>query len=101
MNSDLLPLLRRFQPEFLLISAGFDAHKLDRMNRGRGSLLSHDFAAITTMLTDVADECCHGRVVSVLEGGYDEHGLRDGVAAQLRETRERKTKINLCCLLIL
>ncbi|CAM9580007.1 unnamed protein product, partial [Phaeothamnion confervicola] len=60
--------LRRFRPELVLLSAGFDAHCADPT--GLGQLAAADFAAITRLLAVAAEELCGGRIVSVLEGGY-------------------------------
>ncbi len=64
-----LPELRRFAPQMLLVSAGFDAHRMDPLADMR--LDDRDFQWITQTLVDYADERCDGRLVSTLEGGYD------------------------------
>lgn len=68
ISDTLLPRLELFQPEIIMISAGFDAHKSDPMGQLR--LEDSDFQWITEQLIDVADRHCQGRIVSVLEGGY-------------------------------
>jgi acetoin utilization deacetylase AcuC-like enzyme len=75
------PLLDRFQPEFLLVSAGFDARAGDPI----GGLEWDDetFAAMTRRCLEVADKWCGGRVVSVLEGGYDPEGLASAAVAHV------------------
>lgn len=78
----ILPRLREFRPEILFISAGFDAHVRDPLGEQR--LMTEDFAWLTRMLMRVADECCDGRIVSVLEGGYNPDALADACAAHLR-----------------
>lgn len=65
----LLPRLNAFQPELLIISAGFDAHKCDPMGQLR--LENKDFQWITEQLVELAERHCYGRIVSVLEGGYE------------------------------
>jgi acetoin utilization deacetylase AcuC-like enzyme len=65
----LLPALAKFEPEFLIISAGFDAHREDPLAQLR--LDETDFAWATEMLCAAAERICLGRVVSALEGGYD------------------------------
>jgi hypothetical protein len=79
IEAKLVPLLRSFGPDLVLISAGFDAGAgdigcsklVDGRVAGHGAdLLPQDFAWITTQICKVADVCCQGRVVSVLEGGY-------------------------------
>lgn len=69
-RDDIFPRLLKFKPDIILISAGFDAHKKDLINSGYISLLEEDFEWVTTHLTRIANSCCEGRVVSVLEGGY-------------------------------
>lgn len=82
MRNDLLPALERFAPEFLIISAGFDAHHLDPL--GGLSFTDDDFHWITRELMAVADASAQGRVVSTLEGGYSLEGLASGTAAHVR-----------------
>lgn len=64
-----LPKMREYNPQLIMISAGFDAHREDDM--GQLDLVERDFAWLTQQLMDVADECCEGRIVSFLEGGYE------------------------------
>jgi acetoin utilization deacetylase AcuC-like enzyme len=64
----LLPVLRQFRPDLLLVSAGFDAHELDPLATMR--LETGTFGAMTMALRQVAEECCEGRLVLVTEGGY-------------------------------
>lgn len=78
----ILSRLRDFAPEFLFISAGFDAHARDPIGDQR--LRSHDFAWLTAGLMRVAEACCDGRLVSVLEGGYSPEALADACAAHVR-----------------
>lgn len=80
-ESRILPRLETFRPELLLISAGFDAHKNDPLASLR--LVDTDFGWVTKRLMDVADKYCDGRVVSVLEGGYDLDGLATSAAAHV------------------
>jgi acetoin utilization deacetylase AcuC-like enzyme len=77
-----LPALEAFGPELLIISAGFDAHKLDPLAQLR--LETADFGWITDRLLEVAERCCGGRVVSVLEGGYDLGALAASSALHVR-----------------
>ena len=65
----LLPALSDFQPEMILVSAGFDAHAADSV--GGLNLTGDDFRWITRELLAIADDKCGGRLVSLLEGGYD------------------------------
>jgi acetoin utilization deacetylase AcuC-like enzyme len=77
-----LPALRRFAPELLIVSAGFDAHKDDPLAQLR--LDETDFAWITEQLLLAAEASCGGRIVSVLEGGYDLAALAASAGAHVR-----------------
>jgi len=79
----ILPALRAFAPDFILISAGFDADARDPLAQLR--LNTPDFAWVTAEILKVADEFCGGKVVSTLEGGYDLDALAAGVAVHMRE----------------
>ncbi|MGQ9371964.1 histone deacetylase family protein [Azospirillum sp. ST 5-10] len=79
----ILPALEVFKPELLFISAGFDAHVDDPL--ASLEFEAEDFAWVTRALVDVARRHCGGRIVSVLEGGYDLDGLADGCAAHVAE----------------
>lgn len=78
----ILPALDRFAPGLLIISAGFDAHILDPLAQLR--LETADYTWITNQLVAVADKHCGGKVVSVLEGGYDLTALAMASAAHVR-----------------
>jgi acetoin utilization deacetylase AcuC-like enzyme len=71
------PVLRQFEPDLIIVSAGFDAHERDPLGGMR--LKTAAFAAMTLELRAVADECCRGRIASVTEGGYDLHALADSL----------------------
>jgi acetoin utilization deacetylase AcuC-like enzyme len=86
-EDEVIPALIDYRPELLLISAGFDAHADDPLANLNWSV--DDFAWLTERLCDVADECCGGRVVSTLEGGYDLSALGASVAAHVRVLMER------------
>jgi len=75
-------LLRAFRPELVLVSAGFDAHRADPL--AQMALETEDFTWISDQLCGLADEICGGRLVSVLEGGYDLSALADSAAAHVR-----------------
>jgi acetoin utilization deacetylase AcuC-like enzyme len=77
----ILPQLQKFAPEFIVISAGFDAHRRDPL--ANINLDAEDFGWVTRKLMDVASASAGGRVVSVLEGGYDLQGLKESVAAHV------------------
>ena len=83
----ILPALREFDPDLLLISAGFDAHEKDPL--AQIGLDTEDFAWVTREILDVADECCQGRVVSCLEGGYDLDALGECARAHVGALSER------------
>jgi len=80
--SGILPVLRHFEPELVIISAGFDAHTRDPL--ADLNVQTDDYAWVTRQLMNVADECCEGRVVSLLEGGYDLDALRDSAMIHVR-----------------
>ena len=77
----ILPAVEAFDPELILVSAGFDAHTADPLASLNWS--TDDFAWLTGRICDVANICCQGRVVSTLEGGYDLKALADSVAAHV------------------
>ncbi len=78
----LLPALERFAPGLLIVSAGFDAHKADPLAQLR--VETADFAWLTGQLLEVARRHCQGRLVSLLEGGYDLDALAELAAAHVR-----------------
>jgi len=80
-ESRILPRLRDFRPELIVISAGFDGHMRDPL--ANLNLVEADFAWATQEIMDVADHCAGGRVVSLLEGGYDLQALASSVAAHV------------------
>ena len=82
MTEIVLPAIRAFRPELLLISAGFDAHRDDPL--ASLNLDEEDYAWVTRELLNVADESCGGRVVSALEGGYDLNALASCAAVHVR-----------------
>ncbi|TMW55296.1 hypothetical protein Poli38472_013187 [Pythium oligandrum] len=82
VSKKLVPALRAFQPDLILLSAGFDGHADDFYYY----LTEDDYAWVTTELTGVADECCEGRLVSVLEGGYNVE-----VSQKRRQGKSKKT----------
>lgn len=79
----ILPTLRYFDPDLLLVSAGFDAHIRDPLCQL--NVTTEDFGWITEELLAVADECCDGRMVSTLEGGYDLQALADSAAIHVQQ----------------
>src|ERR1700710_2925209 len=79
METRILPRLSAFGPELVIISAGFDAHKRDPL--ANLQFVEEDFGWATRKIMEVADKTAQGRVVSVLEGGYDLEGLSKSAAA--------------------
>jgi len=80
-DTAILPRLKDFRPDLIVISAGFDAHARDPL--ANLNLLEADFAWATQKLMEIADADAGGRVVSVLEGGYDLEGLARSAAAHV------------------
>jgi acetoin utilization deacetylase AcuC-like enzyme len=77
----ILPQLTKFSPELIIISAGFDAHYRDPL--ASLNLKAEDFGWVTRRLMEIANSTAGGRIVSVLEGGYDLQGLKESVAAHV------------------
>lgn len=82
MTTRILPALDAFGPDLLVMSAGFDAHRRDPL--GSLALDEEDFAWITLRLMEIADRHCGGRIVSVLEGGYDLRALAASVGVHVQ-----------------
>lgn len=82
-NDILIPLARQYQPEIILVSAGYDICLGDPL--GAMAVSPAGFAYMTRVLKNLADEICGGRLLLSLEGGYNLAGLRDGVLASLGE----------------
>lgn len=60
-----------FNPDFILISAGFDAHQFDHLHHSSDTTINEfDYQWVTQQLIKVANSCCNGKIVSILEGGY-------------------------------
>jgi acetoin utilization deacetylase AcuC-like enzyme len=83
----LLPAARAFKPELTLISAGFDSRLGDPL--GQFTLVDHDFADLTRILLEIADQFSGGRLISVLEGGYNLSGLGSAAAAHVGALSDR------------
>ncbi len=75
-------VMKEFEPQFVLISAGFDAHRDDPM--AQLNLDIQHFADMTTHVLHLAAEICHGRVMSILEGGYNLQALAESVCAHIQ-----------------
>ena len=76
-----LPALDKFKPEMIFVSAGFDAHRDDEM--AQLQLIDEDYVWITQQIKAIANKYAHGRIVSVLEGGYELNALGRCVAAHI------------------
>lgn len=81
----LLPVALEFQPELVLVSAGFDTHHDDPIGGMR--LTENGYAYLTDLLLGLADTVCQGKIVFILEGGYDLGGLRKSIKAVLETMR--------------
>jgi acetoin utilization deacetylase AcuC-like enzyme len=81
--------MQQFKPELVLISAGFDSRRGDPL--GAFQLGDEDFLDLTRITLELADQYADGRVVSVLEGGYDLDGLASSVTAHCRGLVEHQT----------
>jgi acetoin utilization deacetylase AcuC-like enzyme len=81
-EAELLPALERFRPQLLLVSAGFDAHRLDPL--ANLNLSAEDYAWLSARLVDCAERHAGGRLVSALEGGYSLSALRESSVAHVR-----------------
>ena len=82
----VLKKLKEFKPEFILFSAGFDAHENDPL--AQFQLKSKDFYELTKRTLSLAKSCCNGKVVSVLEGGYDLNALKESVDYHVKSLLE-------------
>ncbi|MGA2214441.1 MAG: histone deacetylase [Bryobacteraceae bacterium] len=80
-QEQLLPAAAQFKPDLVLISAGFDSRAGDPL--GGFLLTDADFADLTTIAREIADQCCGGRLLSILEGGYSLTGLASAVRAHV------------------
>ena len=85
----LLPAVTKFRPDFVLISAGFDSRKDDLL--GCFEVTDNAFRRMTGIVMDIADDFCDGRVVSILEGGYNVDGTALAAAAHV-ETLINQTR---------
>ncbi len=86
--------LRKFQPAFILVSAGFDGHKDDPMQGFE--IETNGFGGIAELLISAAEETCAGKIAFVLEGGYNPLALRESVAAVFTKMAELPRK-NFAC----
>jgi acetoin utilization deacetylase AcuC-like enzyme len=80
-ENKILPALESFQPDLIFISAGFDAHAADPL--ASAQLNDEDYKLVTNSLIAIADKVCEGRIISVLEGGYNLMALKSGLREHL------------------
>ena len=89
----LQPVALKFQPELILVSAGFDIYKQDPL--GGMEVTTEGFAYLTRVLMNISDACCQGRLVMTLEGGYHIQGQSAAVKNVLQEMRDdRRTEVD-------
>jgi acetoin utilization deacetylase AcuC-like enzyme len=81
-ENQLVPAAKNFKPDFVLISAGFDAHHQDPL--AGMQLTEKGYGQLTQIVVDLADEFCNGRIISLLEGGYNLDMLARSVAAHIK-----------------
>ncbi|MDI6766216.1 MAG: histone deacetylase [Bacteroidota bacterium] len=82
-HTEILPSIENYHPDLIIISAGFDAHRDDPL--ANCNLTEESFANFTSMITEVAAKVCDGRIISVLEGGYNLKALANSVEAHIRK----------------
>ncbi len=86
-DGQILPWVGDWKPELIIVSAGFDAHQRDPLAGLHWT--TEDFGWITDRICDLAADCCGGRVVSTLEGGYDLEALAESVGLHVEVLMER------------
>lgn len=79
----LKPIAKEFKPQLILVSAGYDIYYNDPL--GAMDVTPKGFAALTSLVMEMAQSCCQGKLVITLEGGYHLGGLRDSVKATVKE----------------
>lgn len=94
----ILPAVADFRPDFIIISAGFDAHKKDELNYRYIGITERDYYWLTQQLVSLANKVCEGRIVSALEGGYRIQGgivsaFSRSVAAHVRALNEVNLRV--------
>lgn len=88
----VVPALEAFQPELMLISAGFDAHRSDPL--GQMQVSTECFGELAALVQEAADRCCEGRLVLILEGGYNLDALGASVVQVIETLDGRSTAYN-------
>ena len=89
----VLKKIKEFKPEFILLSAGFDAHKDDPL--AQFQLTSHDFYSLTKRTLELSKLYCDGKVVSILEGGYDLNALQESTEMHVNALLEFNWKLKI------
>ena len=82
VKDKLIPEMIRFKPDLIILSAGFDAHANDPLAQMEVS--TECYGEMTQMIVTAAEDICEGRLISMLEGGYDPNALADSVHAHLK-----------------
>jgi len=77
IKNKLIPVIQNFKPDLIIISAGFDAHEDDPL--GQMKISSDGYREMTSMILKLAEDVCDGRLLSMLEGGYNHEALADSV----------------------
>lgn len=95
----ILPAVADFKPDFIILSAGFDAHRKDELNYRFIGLTERDYYWLTQQIVALANTVCDGRLVSALEGGYRIQGgivsaFSRSVAAHVRALNEVNTQVD-------
>lgn len=98
LRSQAFPRINDFKPDLIFISAGFDAHEKEELARDFGKFIEFDYSWITEELHKLANKHCKGRLISVLEGGYNIHGgimspLAQSVAFHVDCLRSRSKEV--------
>ncbi|RMG59646.1 MAG: histone deacetylase [Deltaproteobacteria bacterium] len=88
VEEEVIPAMERFRPDLIIISAGFDAHEEDPI--AHLSFTEHGFFEVTKKVLEAADALCGGRLVSILEGGYNIPSLKRSVVAHLSALQGRE-----------
>ncbi len=86
IKTSVIPRLASFNPDFILLSAGFDAHNRDPL--ASLNWTTDDFKEITDLLVDAAQKLCSNRLISTLEGGYNLEALKESVAVHVKSMME-------------
>ena len=89
IENKLVPTIQKYNPDLIIISAGFDAHKNDPL--AQVELSTECFEEMTKKLLEVAKDVCGGRILSILEGGYDYSALGDSVQLHIETMVNHKT----------